>query len=94
MRWQTAMCVAMGYSGDVLQASARAEEAQNGVKVEYIVPKEGAPVWFDMLAVPKDAPHPDNAMWLLLTTFKAAYQRLWSLITFSMQMPTQNLTAT
>ena len=50
MRWQTAMCVAMGYSGDVLRASARAEEAQNGVKVEYIVPKEGAPVWFDMLA--------------------------------------------
>lgn len=56
------VCVAMGFSGDVLQAAARAKEAQNGVKVQYVVPDEGAPIWFDMLAVPKDAPHPENAM--------------------------------
>jgi len=51
----------MGYSGDVFQASARAEEAKNGVKIAYRIPKEGAIMWFDFLAIPKDAPHPDNA---------------------------------
>ncbi len=55
------ICVAMGYSGDVFQASARAEEAKNGVKIAYRIPKEGAIMWFDFLAIPKDAPHPDNA---------------------------------
>ncbi|MEO9901092.1 MULTISPECIES: polyamine ABC transporter substrate-binding protein [Pseudomonadota] len=55
------ICLAMGYSGDILQASDRAAEANQGVEVKYVIPKEGAVVWFDMLAVPADAPHPDNA---------------------------------
>lgn len=55
------VCVAMGYSGDVFQAAERAQEAQNGVAVAYSIPKEGAVMWFDFLAVPKDAPHPDAA---------------------------------
>lgn len=55
------VCVAMGYSGDVFQAAKRAEEAKNNVEVAYSIPKEGAIMWFDFLAVPKDAPHPDNA---------------------------------
>ena len=54
-------CIAVGWSGDVLQARDRAAEADNGVRVEYAVPKEGALMWFDMMAVPKDAPHPENA---------------------------------
>lgn len=54
-------CIAVGWSGDVLQARDRAAEANNGVTVAYAIPKEGALMWFDMLAVPKDAPHPDNA---------------------------------
>ena len=54
-------CLAMTYSGDVIQAGARAEEAGRGVAVRYVAPREGAQLWFDMLAVPKDAPHPDAA---------------------------------
>jgi len=54
-------CLAIGFSGDVLQAASRAEEAKNGIKVEYVAPREGAPLWFDMLAIPKDAPNPENA---------------------------------
>lgn len=54
-------CIAHGYSGDILQARDRAAEADAGVEVAYVIPKEGAVVWFDMLAIPADAPHPDNA---------------------------------
>ena len=55
------ICLALGWSGDILQAKSRAEEAGKGVNVGYAIPKEGAIMWFDMLAIPADAPHPDNA---------------------------------
>jgi putrescine transport system substrate-binding protein len=55
------ICVAIGYSGDVLQAKDRAAEAKNGVKIAYAVPKEGSQVWFDLFTVPRDAPHAANA---------------------------------
>ncbi|AUA33361.1 polyamine ABC transporter substrate-binding protein [Pseudomonas sp. SGAir0191] len=55
------ICVAFGYSGDVFQAAARAEEANNGVKIAYSIPKEGANLWFDLLAIPKDSSNPDQA---------------------------------
>ncbi len=55
------ICVAAGYSGDVFQAAYRAEEAENGVNISYIIPKEGTALWFDMMAIPKDAPNADNA---------------------------------
>ena len=41
------ICVAMGYSGDILQARDRADEAGNGVNIEYLIPREGALMWFD-----------------------------------------------
>ncbi len=56
------VCLSIGWSGDVLQARDRAAEAGAGVTVEYSIPKEGAQVWFDMMAIPADAPHPDNAL--------------------------------
>jgi putrescine transport system substrate-binding protein len=56
------LCVAWGYSGDVIQARNRAREAKNGVDIAYSVPKEGAMIWIDMMAIPKDAPHPGNAL--------------------------------
>lgn len=56
------ICLAVGYSGDVLQARDRAAEADNGVNVEYSIPKEGTMIWLDSFAVPADAPHPDNAL--------------------------------
>ena len=55
------ICLALGWSGDVLQASTRAEEAKNDVEISYRIPKEGAVMFFDQLAIPKDAKHPKNA---------------------------------
>ena len=55
------ICVAFGWSGDVLQARDRADEAGNGVEIAYNPPKEGALMWFDMMAIPVDAPNPDAA---------------------------------
>ncbi|MBM3517390.1 MAG: polyamine ABC transporter substrate-binding protein [Alphaproteobacteria bacterium] len=55
------ICIAVGWSGDILQARDRAAEAEAGVEVRYAIPKEGALMWFDMMAIPADAPHPDNA---------------------------------
>ncbi len=55
------ICVSVGWSGDVLQAMERAEEAENGVEIAYIIPTEGAGLWFDMLAIPKDAANVDHA---------------------------------
>lgn len=55
------ICVAVGYSGDILQAATRAEEARNGVEISYHVPREGALMWFDSFAIPADAPHPEEA---------------------------------
>ncbi len=55
------VCVAIGYSGDVLQARTRAEEAKKGVEIAYAIPKEGSQVWFDVLSVPVDAPNPAAA---------------------------------
>jgi len=55
------LCVAVGYNGDVLQARDRAREAAKGIDIKYSIPKEGTILWFDMLAIPKDAPDPDSA---------------------------------
>ena len=55
------ICVAVGWSGDVFQAANRAAEAKNGNVIKYNIPKEGAAMWFDMIAIPKDAKHPNNA---------------------------------
>ncbi len=55
------ICLTVGWSGDILQARDRANEAGKGVEVVYKIPTEGALMWFDMLAIPVDAPHPENA---------------------------------
>jgi putrescine transport system substrate-binding protein len=55
------LCLAVGYNGDVMQARDRAREANKGIEIKYFVPKEGSILWFDMLAIPKDAPDPDSA---------------------------------
>lgn len=55
------ICVAVGWSGDILQARDRAAEVNQGNVIKYNVPKEGTIIWFDMFAIPGDAPHPDNA---------------------------------
>jgi len=55
------ICLALGWSGDVLQARDRAAEAGNDVVVKYLIPREGAVMFFDMLAIPADAKHVKNA---------------------------------
>lgn len=55
------ICIAVGWSGDILQARQRAIESGNGVNIAYSIPREGARMWFDMMAIPADAPHPGNA---------------------------------
>ncbi|TBU92557.1 polyamine ABC transporter substrate-binding protein [Phytopseudomonas dryadis] len=55
------VCVAIGYSGDVMQAQSRAKEAGKNIDIRYLIPKEGANLWFDMLAIPRDARNADGA---------------------------------
>jgi putrescine transport system substrate-binding protein len=49
------ICLVVGWSGDIKQAQKRAAEAKNGVEIAYAIPREGAQMWFDNLAIPKDA---------------------------------------
>jgi putrescine transport system substrate-binding protein len=55
------ICMTIGWSGDIVQAKTRAEEAKNGVNIDFIIPKEGTYMWFDNLAIPKDAKHVEEA---------------------------------
>ncbi len=55
------ICLALGWSGDVLQAKSRADGAKKGVNIDYNIPSEGSLMWFDMMSVMRDAPHPDAA---------------------------------
>jgi putrescine transport system substrate-binding protein len=55
------ICLAIGYSGDILQARDRASENKTNQEIAYVIPKEGTIIWFDSYLVPKDAPHPKNA---------------------------------
>lgn len=56
------ICVAVGWSGDILQARDRADEAENGVEIAYNAPSEGALMWFDQMAIPVDAPNPEGGL--------------------------------
>ena len=55
------VCLVMGWSGDIKQAHDRAAEANKGINVMYSIPREGAIVNFDVMAIPADAPHVKNA---------------------------------
>jgi putrescine transport system substrate-binding protein len=55
------LCISLGYSGDIVQARTRAADAKNGIDIAYTIPKEGAQLSTDMMAIPASAKHPDNA---------------------------------
>ena len=55
------LCLVLGFSGDVLQAKALAEENAKGVEIRYVIPREGAVRWIDVMAIPKQARNVDNA---------------------------------
>ena len=56
------ICLVVGFSGDIKQAQKRATEAKNGVEIGYSIPKEGAQLWFDNLAIPRDARNTAEAL--------------------------------
>jgi len=56
-----ALCVVMGYSGDINIARQRAIDSQSGQDIQALIPPAGATLFFDSMAIPKDAPHPKNA---------------------------------
>jgi len=55
------ICLVVGWSGDVKQAQKRAAEAKSGVEIGYVIPREGAQMFFDNLAIPKDARNVEEA---------------------------------
>jgi putrescine transport system substrate-binding protein len=85
------ICIALGYSGDVIQARNRADEAENGVKIAFRVPREGAQFSIDMLSIPKDAPHPDNAHRFIDYILRP---RVIAAISDAVSYPNPNLAAT
>jgi putrescine transport system substrate-binding protein len=56
------ICMAFGYSGDVNTARMAAQAAHKHFNIQYILPKEGSVIWFDVMAIPKSAPNPDAAL--------------------------------
>ena len=59
------ICFVVGWSGDVMQARSRAAEANSGVEIGYTIPKEGAQMFFDNLAIPADAKNVTEAYELI-----------------------------
>jgi putrescine transport system substrate-binding protein len=55
-------CVVLGWAGDINIARSRAIENKSGQEIEALLPKTGGLLFFDNLAIPKDAKHPNNAM--------------------------------
>jgi len=55
------LCMVYGFSGDVMIARKRAMDAKKPYEINYFIPKGGAPAWFDLMVIPKDAPHVDEA---------------------------------
>jgi putrescine transport system substrate-binding protein len=55
------LCLAIGWNGDISIAATRAKEAKNGNNIQVLLPKTGAVLFFDTMAIPVDAPHPENA---------------------------------
>lgn len=85
------ICVAVGYSGDVYQAKARAVEAGDKVKVSYSIPKEGAGSFYDMVAIPKDAENVEGAYKFINYLLKP---EVMAAITNSVHFPNANDKAT
>ena len=85
------ICLALGWSGDAFIAAGRANDAKGGVEVSYSIPKEGTEIFADMMTIPADAPHPENAYAFL--NFILAPKNI-ALFTNSFLYPNANTAAT
>lgn len=85
------ICIALGYSGDVIQARNRAREAGSAAEIAFRVPREGAQMSIDMLGIPADTPHPDNAHRFIDYVLRP---EIIAAITNTVAYPNPNLTAT
>ena len=85
------ICVAVGYSGDLEQSKARAHEAGDKVKVDYVIPKEGAGTFYDMVAIPKDAENVEGAYKFMTFLQKP---EIMAEITNAVRFPNGNAAAT
>ena len=65
------ICLAVGWSGDIFRARDTAAEADQGVAIDFAIPKEGTEMWFDQMAIPADAKHLDEAHAFLNFMMKA-----------------------
>src|SRR6202008_632353 len=84
------ICVAVGWSGDVGIARRRSMEAKRSYQVKFSNAKEGGLLWFDVMVVPKDAPHAEAAMkWINYIEDP----KVNAAITNEVFYPTANLTA-
>ncbi len=55
------ICLALGWSGDISIARQRAIDGKTGQNIETLIPKTGGVLFFDVMVIPADAPHPENA---------------------------------
>lgn len=85
------LCLALGWSGDAFIAAGRAEEANAGVTVDYAIPREGTEIFFDVMTIPADAPHPEAAHALVNYLLSP---RVMAQITNSLWYPNGNDAAT
>jgi putrescine transport system substrate-binding protein len=69
-----AICVALGWNGDIAIAATRAKEARNGQNIQILFPKSGAVLYFDTMAIPVDAPHVENAYVWMSTIYRPQVQ--------------------
>jgi putrescine transport system substrate-binding protein len=84
-------CAVLDSNGDAFQARQRAKEVKNGMNIHYVIPDEGSLIWFDLLAIPKDAPHVANAHKLINYLLNP---RVISDVTTTVGLANANLTAT
>ena len=85
------LCLVLGWSGDVFQARDRARDANNGNNIAFVIPKEGTLMWFDTMAIPKDAQHVANAYKFLDYIMRA---EVMAAISDQMRYANANLAAT
>lgn len=59
------LCLVVTWTGTAVIAQNTAKQNKTGVELEFNIPKEGSNIFFDVMTIPADAPHPENANTLI-----------------------------